>query len=53
MSKPAVWRRVCPEVVKNRMSQALQATLYILHQTGPTGFLLKEDGTPKKLKVTH
>eukprot|EP00731_Ephydatia_muelleri_P007698 Em0004g36a len=33
------------------MSQAVQATLYILHQTGPTGFLLKEEGSPKKLKV--
>ncbi|KAL5496215.1 hypothetical protein EMCRGX_G012456 [Ephydatia muelleri] len=33
MTKPAAWRRVCPEVVKNRMSQAVQATLYILHQS--------------------
>lgn len=51
MTKPAAWRRSCPEIVKNRISQALQATLYILHQTGPTAFLLKEDGTSKKLKV--
>ena len=51
MTKHVACRRSCPETVKNRIQQALQATLYILHQTGPTGFLLKEEGTSKKLKV--
>ena len=46
------WRRACPEVVKGKADEALQATIYILMQTGPTGFVLKEEGTIKKVKVS-
>ena len=46
------WRRTCPEEVSRRMERALEATLYILHQTGPVGFVVKQEGVGKKHKAS-
>ncbi|XP_031571469.1 E3 ubiquitin-protein ligase ZSWIM2-like isoform X2 [Actinia tenebrosa] len=51
MSRQVPWRRICPDVVCHRIEQANQARIYLLRETGPTGFLLKEDGNDKKFKV--
>ena len=51
MSRSVVWRLSCPNKVKERIDTASTARLYILHQTGPTGFHVKEEGKDKKLKV--
>ena len=51
MARRIPWRRNCPDVVKERIENALQARIYLLRETGPTGFLLKEDGIDKKFKV--
>ena len=45
------WARICSDTISWRQDQAESATIYILRQTGPTGFLLKEDEQPKKYKV--
>lgn len=50
-TRGVAWRRLCPGEVSGRIDAASRVTLYILHQTGPTGFILKEDGTRKKIKV--
>lgn len=51
-TRGVAWRRVCPDGVTRQLEEATRMTLYIVHQTGPTGFFLKEDGARKKLKVT-
>lgn len=51
MARRIPWRRNCPDVVLNRIEEAIQARIYLLRETGPTGFLLKEDGLDKKFKV--
>lgn len=51
MARRVPWRRVCPDVVMSRIDEAIQARIYLLRETGPTGFLLKEDGSDRKLKV--
>lgn len=51
MARSVNWRRECNDTVRRRIEEALQLTLYIVHQTGPTGFVVKEDGRAKKLKV--
>lgn len=51
MSRSIRWRRECSDVIRRRIEEASQITLYIVHQTGPTGFIVKEDGRSKKLKV--
>lgn len=51
MSRSVAWRRTCNDVVFWRQCQALNATIYILRETGPTGFLLKEEGETKPVKV--
>jgi len=51
MSRQVPWRRTCPDVVSRRIEEANQARIYLLRDTGPTGFLLKEDGVEKKFKV--
>lgn len=53
MSRSVAWRRTCNDVVFWRQCQALNATIYILRETGPTGFLLKEEGETKPVKVPH
>ena len=50
-TRAALWRRVCPDGVARQFDEVPRTTLYILHQTGPTGFILKEDGVRKKIKV--
>lgn len=51
MSRSIPWRRVCPDSVKSRIEAALEARFYILRETGPTGFLVKEENQDTKLKV--
>ncbi|XP_064614555.1 E3 ubiquitin-protein ligase ZSWIM2-like [Liolophura sinensis] len=51
MSRSVAWRRAISDAASWRQDQALNATMYILRQTGPTGFLLKEEGETKKFKV--
>ena len=45
------YRREVPEACNWHQDQALSSTIYILYQTGPTGFLLKEEGQAKDFKV--
>jgi E3 ubiquitin-protein ligase ZSWIM2 len=52
MPRAVSWRRVCPEKVTSRIEEALEARIYLLNQTGPTGFVLREDGSASaKYKV--
>jgi len=51
MARRVPWRRTCPDVVISRIEEATQARIYLLRETGPTGFLLKEDGLDRKFKV--
>ncbi|XP_062606809.1 uncharacterized protein LOC134268556 [Saccostrea cucullata] len=51
MSRSVAWRRTCNDLVFWRQCQALDSTIYILRETGPTGFLLKEEGEAKPVKV--
>ena len=51
MSRNVAYRRTCSDNVSWRQDQALNATIYILRNMGPTGFLLKEEGEPKHFKV--
>ncbi|ESO13036.1 hypothetical protein HELRODRAFT_188076 [Helobdella robusta] len=46
-----LWRRVCPDLVVVRQQEAADATIYILRDIGPTGFLLKEENDQKVQKV--
>jgi hypothetical protein len=50
-TRGVTWRRLCPDEVSRRLEAAARVTYYILHETGPTGFILKEDGARKKIKV--
>jgi len=52
MSRSVPWRRTCSDTVHWRQLQALQATVYVLQQTGPTAFLVKEGDSSKKLRVS-
>ena len=51
MARSVPWRRQCNDLVNWRQTQAQNATIYILRETGPTGFLLKEEGETKPCKV--
>ena len=51
--RSAPWRRSCPEIVGKTIDEALRATIYIVHEAGPTGFVLKQEGEAKKVKVTR
>ncbi|XP_059145371.1 uncharacterized protein LOC131932456 isoform X2 [Physella acuta] len=51
MSRSVPWRRAMSDACSWHQSQALESTLYILRQTGPTGFLLKEEEETKNVKV--
>ena len=51
MSRSISWRRVCPDFVNTRIEEAYEKVVYIVHQTGPTGFVLKQEGEFKKFKV--
>lgn len=41
-SRSVSWRRLCNDTVSKRIDEALQTVIYIVHQTGPTGFVLKQ-----------
>ena len=51
MSRSCPYRRDISEACNWHQSQALEANIFILSQSGPTGFLLKEDGEAKNFKV--
>ena len=51
MSRSVAYRKTCNDLVFWRQCQALSATIYILRETGPTGFLLKEEGETKPVKA--
>eukprot|EP00116_Pleurobrachia_bachei_P003143 sb/3463405/ len=52
MSRSVAWRRNCSDVVHWRQVQAMQARLYVLQESGPTAFILREQDSPKKLRVS-
>ena len=51
MARQMMWRRTVSDAVSWRQDQANNATIYILREFGPTGFLLKEEGETKNFKV--
>ena len=51
MARNVKYRQVPTDGTSWHQDQALEATIYILHTMGPTGFLLKEEGENKKFKV--
>jgi len=51
MARNTCFRSKCTELVSQRQSDAVSSTIYILRETGPTGYLLKEEGQSKKFKV--
>lgn len=51
MPRNVPWRRNLSDVVCASQAFAANATIYILRQTGPTGFLLKEEGETKDVKA--
>lgn len=51
IARSVAWRRTCPDVIAQRTEQVLQSTIYILHEIGPTAFVLKEEESKKKVKV--
>ena len=53
MARSVGWLRECSDTVRRRIEEALQVKLYIVHQVGPTGFILKEDGRTKKQNVDY
>ena len=52
MARSCPWQRTCSDLVFWRQTQAQNATIYILRETGPTGFLLKEEGETKPCKAS-
>ena len=53
MSRSVAWRRTISDAASWHQDQALNATIYILRENGPIGFLLKEEGETKKYKVLY
>jgi hypothetical protein len=43
MSRSLPYRLECPEKCLQAQDEALNSTFFILRQTGPTAFVLKED----------
>ena len=52
MARASNWRRTCPDSVRRTMDELQGATVYLLHQTGPTGFVVKAENNDKKCKVS-
>lgn len=44
MSRSLPYRLECPEKCLHAQDEALNSTFFIVRQTGPTAFVLKEDG---------
>lgn len=53
MAKTCQFRKEISDSCNWHQEQALNSTIYILYQTGPTGFLLKEEGESKNFKVSN
>ncbi|XP_058889583.1 E3 ubiquitin-protein ligase ZSWIM2 isoform X2 [Acipenser ruthenus] len=51
MFRNTCWRRNVNDLVSWHQDQALNKTIFILREFGPTGFLLKEEGETKNFKV--
>lgn len=51
MARSVVWQRSASDAVSWHQDQALNSTIFILREIGPTSFLLKEEGELKKFKV--
>jgi E3 ubiquitin-protein ligase ZSWIM2 len=51
MARSVPYRRENTDACSWHQDEALNSTIYILYNTGPTGFLLKEEGEPKNFKV--
>ena len=51
MARSAPWRRICTDAVNWHQDEALNSTIYMMRNFGPTGFLLKEEGESKYFKV--
>jgi len=51
MSRSVVWRKACSNIVSRHQEQATCATIYILREIGPTGFLLKEESHTRNIQV--
>lgn len=50
MSRNLAYRREISDACNWHQDEALNSTIYILYQTGPTGFLLKEEGNAEQNK---
>ncbi|XP_038645136.1 E3 ubiquitin-protein ligase ZSWIM2 [Scyliorhinus canicula] len=51
MARATPLRRSATDLVSWHQDEALKATIYILRELGPVGFLLKEEGAAKYFKV--
>ncbi|KAL1022027.1 hypothetical protein UPYG_G00021300 [Umbra pygmaea] len=51
MFRKTVWKKTVSDAVSWHQDQALNTTIFILKEYGPTGFLLKEEGETKHFKV--
>jgi len=52
MARSVQWRRTVSDTTSWRQDQGLAATIFIVREIGPTGFLLKEDGfKPCRVRV--
>ncbi|TTH38798.1 E3 ubiquitin-protein ligase ZSWIM2 [Bagarius yarrelli] len=51
MLRKRVWRKAASDAVGCHQDESLNATIFILKEFGPTGFLLKEDTETKHFKV--
>ena len=52
MSRNFPWRRHLSDAVCWHQAEAMNATIFILREMGPTGFLLKEEGENRNFKVS-
>ena len=52
MSRSVSLRRMCSYIVSQRIEEALSATVYIVHQAGPTGFVLKQGESKYKVRCS-
>lgn len=51
MARVSSWQRTSSDAVSWHQDQAMNATIYIIRESGPTGFVLKEEGEPKTFRV--
>lgn len=53
MSRNVPWRRNLSDSTSWIQDQGLNATIFIVREVGPTGFLLKENTEAKPYKVSN